>query len=208
MYTVYYSKDTHTHTQTLFPVDLLSHTTVGNFHCLREAVLTSKPHLPPPGKQGQVCMKTLRVGASVKYQCHQVFNGGTFSGFYAQKLGLSHGVHCHACVCVCVRKFVCIIAALYVMASRCIAIQIQELDHLCATINNTLPDSPFLLIPSVCVCVLAFLALWFFRLSHLIIKKECRLPTVQENTKETSKHENNLEENEHGCCCCVDPLFM
>lgn len=44
------------------------------------------------------------------------------------------------CLCECVH--VGIIAGLYVMASRCIAIQVQELDHLCATINNTLQDTP------------------------------------------------------------------
>lgn len=93
-------------------------------------------------------MKTLRVAASVQYQCHQVFNKGTNGGDTLKTLA-SHGVHGCVCMHVYVCGCVCVIAALYVIAGRCTAIHIQELDHLC-TINNTLLDAPFELILSVC----------------------------------------------------------
>lgn len=92
-------------------------------------------------------------GASVKYQCHQVLDGGNVPRNSNQKqlVGLCHGVHVYVCVSVCID----IIAAAYVMASRCTALQIQELDHLCSTINR------MVLSACVCVCVLAILVLWF-----------------------------------------------
>lgn len=124
-------------------------------------MLTSKSHLPPPGKQGQVCMKTLRVGASVRYQCHQVLTEGTLPKLVC----LGHDMRGYFSVAVGIT------AHLYVSRSYL---------HTRFQLNSQR--------------VLALFALQFLRFSHLIIKKECRLPTAQWNTKETSKPANNPDE--------------
>lgn len=138
------------HTHAFFPVDLLSQS-----HYSRRlpepegSSVNFKAPPPTPWKTGASVHENTAGGCICAVPVPSSVQQGNKQGGDTLKTLASHGVHgcvcTHVYVCVCV----CVIAALYVIAGRCTAIHIQELDHLC-TINNTLLDAPFELILSVC----------------------------------------------------------
>jgi len=118
-----------------------------------------------------------------------------------------HGCACvSVCVCVCVCRhnccFICNGKQMYCNSDPRTGSSVITVQQLTTHSSTRIPTN------HMCVFACWPSSSFSFRLSHLIIKKECRLPTVQENTKETSKHENNLEKHEHSHCCSVQHTLL